>query len=337
MKNKISFSKTAIFIGFIAMIALFFIFINNNQQNTVYMETETTYAATTVAETYETTSYLDECNQFCINVIKDWTKVILDNSVQFVHSPSNSNLVICTYDYTPNIHLQSEDNITPDGAAFISFKTFDNNKILYQYQTDTDDGLYDIIVFEIWDLDKIVEFTFNIKDQYYDKLSPKISYMIDSVYFKPTNAIPDNFFIQYDPVRNYSFTYKSTWTISSFDNGYIFFDDASSMNITIEWYKSDENTEYITQIDYTNFASKNRAGFCLTSFNNSGSGINAEATYKNTSGNTYYMNQYIICTGVYEFIISIDYPTAQQVALSSDLGCFLNLFTIYSFDAPSPN
>lgn len=314
------------------MIALFFVVIKTNQQSSIYVEPDTEQIQSTTAEKYETVNYMDEKNQFCINVISDWTKVITGDSIQFVHSPSNSNLVVSTYKYTPKIHLQSDKNVTPGGASLVMFKSFDNNKILYQYKTDTEDGLYNVIIFEIWDLDKIIEFTFNIKDEYYEKLSSRISYMIDSVYFKPTNAIPDNFYIFYDPAQNYSFAYKSSWAVSPFDNGYIFYDKATSMNITIEWYKSSENTEYITQIDYCNFASKNRTGFCLTSYNNFGSGISAEATYKNNSV-TYYMNQHIICTGIYEFIVSIDYPTSQQTALSSDLNCFFNLFTIYDLNS----
>lgn len=328
MKRNIN--KFAVIGGFIAMIALCFVLINGNQNNTVYVESETSTAepATVPKKEFDFNLYMDDQTQFCINVIKDWQQVNSANGVEFIHSPTASSLSVMVSDYAPAVNNVSKDSaIIPQGGQMQVFEKYSHNEYFFNYLISTNGGMYNVINYTVWDKKHIIEFVFKINNEY-PALLDRVTYMIDSIFFVPEDPIPESFYVAYDGAANFSFAYKDSWEALNTEDGYSLYDSQSGMMINIERIKSTETLENITQMDYTNFAGRTRQQFCLTAYQNDGKHIQGEATY--TSGQKQiYMIQHIFCTGEYEVILSIDIPAAAYEAVTGDLNVFMEEFIFW--------
>ena len=100
------------------------------------------------AKTIETQIYTDDTMKYSLSIPKEWTQVVENDTVSFVHKASGSTLRLETYAYDPNINNVTSESISTkiaaDGKTFVSFTRKGDSSYEVTYQ-DQKNVTYDYI------------------------------------------------------------------------------------------------------------------------------------------------------------------------------------------------
>ena len=322
MKKNTLFATIGIIFGIIIVI----IIITPKTPNE-YVPTETTPAqieSTSVSYEYEL--YTDNKNDYAIKIIDGWTKVISENSIQFIERNTSTGVEITAEKYNPSINNYNDKTIPiENNTVLTSFVKYSNSEILYEYTKQDNQNTYNYIVYKWWDYEKIITFKFTLNSKFSEKMLSQIKYMLDSIYITSNNKIPSGYYSHYSKNGNFEFLIKDNWQTKDIDNGYMMYDSTKECNITITMTPSTGDFKAVNQIAYTNFIMSSRKNFVLNTYSNTGSNINAEATFMNNN-RKYYMLNYMMATGTYEISVIIEFPAER---LDNSLNDTISIFTKY--------
>ena len=145
MKKNTLFATIGIIFGIIIVI----IIITPKTPNE-YVPTETTPAqieSTSVSYEYEL--YTDNKNDYAIKIIDGWTKVISENSIQFIERNTSTGVEITAEKYNPSINNYNDKTIPiENNTVLTSFVKYSNSEILYEYTKQDNQNTYNYIVYK---------------------------------------------------------------------------------------------------------------------------------------------------------------------------------------------
>lgn len=313
-------------IGVIAAVIFLIIIITPKTPNEYVMDETSSVKQETTSSSYECELYTDNTNGYALKVIDGWTKVNLENSIQFVERNTSTGVEIIAEKYFPQINNYNDKSVPIEkGATLTSFIKYSNNEIVYEYSIKENQNTYNYVIYKWWDYEKVITFKFTLNSKYSEKMLPQIRYMLDSVYISSKNEIPEGFYSFYSINGNFEFLIKDDWQTKNIDNGYMLYDSGKECTITITSTPSTGDFKNVNQLAYTNFIMSTRKNFVLNSYSNNGANINAEATFM-SNNRKFYMLNYMIATGKNEISVIIEFPSEK---FDNNLNNIISTFTKY--------
>lgn len=318
----------------IVLISLIVVYTSSQEQQNVYQGEENTAPTESKAESIALETHkLDQIN-LSYGVPADWTKVIKDGKLTYIHVASTSYFQMEVKEYTPELVTISQDyamsELNNAGMTLISFQWSDNTTfiVLYSKGMDESDATYyvDTVTF---DQQHYVHASYSFPGKYYERIMPIITAMIDAVKWDKEKPYPTDMTMIYNGTGMVEFSFPSAWQAGIKDN--VLYAQDSSSGLSVSYIINSSTVTYgnITQLDYMKWASSGRSNFALQSFNCTVSQIDTVATYY-SNNQKMVLVQRMIATGSYEYIISFEVPQSTYKDQQTTIDTLLSLVKIYS-------
>lgn len=292
----------------------------NNQTLPGYVEENNNMIVTTVApyapETVNPEMQLITDNSVGLSmyVPQNWTKVIKNGNVMFVHQDTSAYVSIIKSAYVPNVLNVSSESIQSElaaiGANFISFKPDGNCGHTLLYQTYENDVLYNLIEVTRVDLQNVVKVVICVPATAYKSLEKEVDYMASSVSWNPANPIPADFILAYNEFGNFEFAVPAAWSRGIENNEYVARDtNYSSAEMHVSVTETSNLYTGVNQAIYAEYLSAGKEGFSIKQFTCTDNLIYCVSTY---TINTFpvYRVEYLLATGAFEYGIAFICPTS---------------------------
>ena len=252
----------------------------------------------------DTVIYVDNANNFSLNIPAEWTEVTQDGFETFIHQASGSSVQIQVLPYDPVLNDMtyelSSKMVSNNGYIFKNFiwKSNAQCEVLYQdYQSST----YDYIEEIYWDRTKVIKLVCIFKDTYYTQLQPYYDTIINSFAWERTDPIPEGYYLFYDSVWNFETGVPDGWSLGSTDSSIYYGDEASGSYVLITAEPYEGNISAMSASDVANYMSSGRENYMMNNYQIGDNHAIAYSTY--TKENVQYQSydalfsngQYIYC------------------------------------------
>lgn len=318
----------------IVLISLIVVYTSSQEQQNVYQGEETTSPTESVATDIDLETYKLEQISLSYGVPADWTKVIKDGKLTYIHAASTASFQMEIKDYSPDLTTISESyamsELNSAGMTLISFQWSDNTTfiVLYSKGMDESDTIYyvDTVTF---DQQHYVHTSYSFPERHYERIMPTITAMIDAVKWKKEKPYPSDVTIVYNGAGKAEFSIPSAWQAGIKDN--VLYAQDPNTGMAVSYIINESNVTYgnITQLDYMKWASSGRSNFALQSFNCTVDQIDTVATYY-SNNQKMVLVQRMIATGSYEYIISFEITQSTYKNQQDTIDKLLGLVKIYS-------
>ena len=261
------------------------------------------------AKTIETQIYTDDTMKYSLSIPKEWTQVVENDTVSFVHKASGSTLRLETYAYDPNINNVTSESISTkiaaDGKTFVSFTRKGDSSYEVTYQ-DQKNVTYDYIEEVYWDRSSIIRIVCIFNDENYEKILPYYQTALASFAWDPQDEIPTGYSLSYLAADAFEFGYPDSWVVGTSSNAIVAMDNTTNASLTITMQDSSQDLSSLTATDMSQFVSQNKQNVMMNNFSTSDSEASATVTY---IANNVQMtaNYYLFYDGQHLFSLSVDY------------------------------
>lgn len=297
----------------------------NSQPLQGYVEESTNMILTTVApyapETTNPNMQLITDNSVGLSLLvpQEWTKVIKNGNVMFVHQDSASYVSVEKSAYVPNVLSVSSESLQSDlaaaGANFISFQPDGNFGYTLLYQSEDNGTLFNKIEITRVDLQNVVKINICVPSPAYKKFEKEVDEIAKSVVWEPKYPIPENYILAYNNFGNFEFAVPAAWSRGIENNEYVARDPNTGAEMHVSVAESNALYTGMNQAIYADYLASGKEGFSIKQFTCTDNLIYCVSTY---TVNTYpvYRVEYLLATGAYEYTICFICPTAyyQEIA-----------------------
>lgn len=307
----------------------------NNETLNVYNGGNSTYTVPqeTEKKTVPSFLYAREDINFQMQIPEGWQEVTKDGYDTFIHSASASSIQIQVLNYYPMVNNASLESLSETYAANgfqvteFDFMTTASYYVLYQSQGMS--GVTDYIEYVYWDRQHVVKVIVTVNDANYTKLEAEILQSLDSIQWEREDPVPDDLYLNYQPYGDFEFAVPNGWVVGSTDEAFYAYDESLNAVLTVNVLEDSSSIADISQLDYANFLTNNKANFALTGFEQGDNSIYGEATYMSDNVQMGLM-QYYYANGTYHYIVTYEFPTEYGEELVPALREALGLTRVFA-------
>lgn len=296
-----------------------------------YIETEPPPSSSVpmkTADDYQLTPYIDDENHLALYVPKGWTKAIQNGMVSFVNATDGSTMYVALQNYSPVLSNMTADTLQTELAAqsgtLLDFQSLSNcsYSALYTIENLT------YMVYTEWSFDKVLCLTVSLQNSVYDYYRDGIQYVFDNVEWQKEQPVPKGYMLYYNSFGNFEFGVPSDWTYSIEDGSLFLSDKTTNSLIGISAVETAATFEGVSQITFANVMGQGKNNFILRNYTNSGTIIQAEASYIN-NGQTWIMVEKILCNGQYQYTFAFTCPEENYQEAGQVFDTVTNLFRTF--------
>ncbi len=307
----------------------------DNETLNVYKGGNSTYTVPKETEAKSVPSFLYTRDDISLQMLipEGWQKVTKDGYDTFIHSASASSIQVQVLTYYPMVNNASLESLTETyGANGFSVSDFDfmsTSSYYVIYQSQGMSGITDYIEHVYWDRQHVVKILVTVNDSNYTKLEAEIQQSLGSVQWECEDPVPEDLYINYQPYGDFEFAVPNGWVVGSTDEAFYAYDESYNAVLTVNVLEDSSSISDISELDYANFLTNNKANFALTGFEQSGNSIYGEATY--ISDNTQMgLMQYYYANGMYHYVVTYEFPTNMGEELVPVFREALNMTRVFS-------
>lgn len=317
----------------IVLISLIVVYMSSQENMNVYKgETNPLNTTTSVKTEIDLSINKHELIKLSYGVPKDWTKVIKDGALTYIHTPSTSSFQIRVKEYIPDLLTINQNyvmgQLNANGMSLINFKWNSNSSFLILYQKGMDEKATYYIDSVDFDQNHYVWISYTFPAKYYDRIMPIITAIIDSVKWDKEKPYPQDVSMIYNGNAHVEFSFPTAWTSGIQDN--VLFAQDPQTGTSLSYVVNSSTVTYgnITQLDYLNWASAGRTNFALQTFECTPEKLKAVSTY-HANNQSMVLVQYMFATGSFEYIITFDIPQNSYKTQQKLIDTLVTLVRIY--------
>lgn len=317
----------------ILLALLISLFQSANTNRPAYIDSENSNSISAIpeksAEDYDLITYFEEKENYTIYVPQGWKKAIQEGHPVFVNPTDGSTLSIELIDYSPQISNLTEEKLSQElsakGGEIITFQRNGNTSYQMIYVLSG----YVYMTYSEWSYDKTFSVLAILQESVYDTYKESIAYIFSHISWEKTNPVPENFLLYYNAFGNFEFGVPSGWDMV-IENGSLYLTDSeTSATIGVSVVETAATFEGVSQITFANVMGQGKSGFILRNFINTGTIIQAEASYTQ-NGEPWVMVEKILCNGTYQYTFALACPASAYTDIGGYFETATSLFRTFS-------
>lgn len=229
--------------------------------------------------TIDTIVYSSENYGFSMPVPADWTYVVKDGYDTYINSQDGAKIVFVVGDYDVTLNNVTQEMMSAEvsdaGGLLGAFAKQANNTYAAIYEI----GTLDYFELTTWDLDMMVRVSVQIPAERYNDYHDNVLALLDGFQWTPANPIPDGYSMYYSEYGNFEFPIPNGWGYEIVDGAFVAMDSETGANFRVSLTGGTSDLSGISQIDYINTMSPGKTSYMLSTYQNTGTVITAEASY----------------------------------------------------------
>lgn len=296
-----------------------------------YIETESSQSIALpekTAEDFGLTPYVDNENNIALYIPVGWSKAIQNGITTYICPKDSSTLYIEITDYNPAISNltveQLQQTTEKNGESLSSFQRLSNTALYYEYEAS---GIVYSVLSQ-WSLDKTITITSAIQSTALSSYSEMLEFIFNNVVWDSQSSIPAGFIMYYNSFGNFEFGVPDTWNYIIEDGIFYLINEETAAVISVSVTETAATFESVSQIAFASVLGQGRSNFILRSFTNTGTIIQAEASYS-SNGQSYIIIEKILCTGMYQYDFTFTGPEAYYSQDGQVFETATNLFRVF--------
>lgn len=338
-KRKIRVNYWVPIIIVIVLISLIVVFTQNNENIDVYQGTEPTTSTTAPPHSkVELVERQLEGLNASIGVPADWTKVIKDGHLTFIHKGSTASAQIQRLKYSP-VYLTANENavrseLFASNLTLLNFRWLSNSNYMMMYMSGTEKNGIIYIENLTFDKENAIRVVLTLPTEHYDRMFETMQAIANSFKWKKEKPYPENLVMVYNSYGDFEFAYPSTWKTGIQGNVYLAQNpqDGTMMSVTVN--ASTTTYANMNQLDYYKWLSgKGYANLNIQNFQINTSTIYAVSMFS-SSNESMILVHYLVATGAYEYILTFEIPYASYNSELDTISTLINHLKIYNIPTP---
>ena len=267
-----------------------------------------------------TNIYVDNVNQFSMEIPSEWQEVEQDGYETFIHTPSGASVQIRIGEYEPTYNNASAEtcaaSLEQNVYVFKNFTWTSNTSYQLLYQ-DYKESTFDYIEDVHWDRDTVIVLLCIFKDAHYSKLQSYYDKILTSFVWEQDNPVPDGWMLYYDEPRLYEIGIPDTWAFANTGDAFCAYDEQTDAQIIITAQEYNGDLSGLTPSSLIDAVSSGRENYMINNYDIQSDYAKAYATY--TSGDIQYQSiDVLTCNGQVLYNISCTYENGRIDASTFD-------------------
>lgn len=269
-----------------------------------------------------------------IGIPSDWTKVIKDGHLTFIHSPSTSSAQIQVTPYSPKFLSANENAVRSElfasNLTLLSFRWLTNSNYMMVYMSGTEEKGVIYIENLTFDKEHAVRVVLTMPSEFYERMFETMQAIATSFKWEKDKPYPEELVMVYNSYGDFEFAYPATWKTGIQNNVYLTQDPNNGTMMSVTVNQSTAVYSEMNQLDYYKWVSgRGYSNLSIQNFQINDSCIYAISMFSTNSGSMILVH-YLVATGSYEYILTFEIPYAVYSATIDTVSTLINHLRIYN-------
>lgn len=306
------------------LIALIQSFLSSANTNLPAYVATPTPEPTATPPSIETVTYQSNEINFTMLVPGEWEFVTKSGNDAFINPVDGAMLMIDIYDYDPSLNNVTQETVYSDVVATngvlggFASNTTSSYVVIYEI------GSADYFEYHCWDRSHAICISMTVPAERYNYYYDSVIYLFDSISWQQEYPITDGYYLYYSDYGNFEFGIPTNWDVG-LENGELVMVSPNGSTVVVSLTSTSNDLSGVSKLDYANSMSGGKSNYLLSTFENTGSTLTAEASF--TANNVSYSEvRMILSTGTFWYEFNLTCPSS---AYDTDGATFLNIVNLF--------